>query len=319
MRLGTYARLGESRWRAALWRSDTELEDLEHALARWRAQDAGATLSADASDILAWITPEGRQVAGKLAQALADGHLAPQPIALSSVRHGPALPRPGKFIAVGRNYMNHVREGQKIWAARGKVVELPSFPAAFAKFNSAITAHGAYIVLPEGVTDVDYELELAFVIGKYAYRVPVEQALDYVAAYTVCNDVGARQIQRKEMESQIGLTMSKNFRSFAPLGPWLVTADEIPDPQALEMYLSVNGEERQRTSTADMIFPVAQLVSYWSQIGLEPGDLITTGTPAGVALAMPEPARYYLKPGDVVRATVEGIGTLENRVQAEPH
>jgi acylpyruvate hydrolase len=196
-------------------------------------------------------------------------------------------------------------------------VELPTFPAAFAKFASALTAHREPIVLPEGVADVDYELELAFVIGRPAYRVPVEQALRYVAGYTICNDVGARQIQRKEMESQIGLTLSKNFPTFAPMGPWLVTADEIPDPQALEIDLTVNGEGRQRSNTADMIFPVAQIVSYWSQLGLEPGDMFTTGTPSGVALAMPEPARYYLKPGDVVRATIERIGTLENTVVAE--
>jgi 2-keto-4-pentenoate hydratase/2-oxohepta-3-ene-1,7-dioic acid hydratase in catechol pathway len=114
--------------------------------------------------------------------------------------------------------MNHVREGQRIWARTWKGSRSADVPAAFAKFASSITAHGAPIVVPEDVVEVDYELELAFVIGQHAYRVPVDQALQYVAGYTVCNDVGARQIQRKEMESQIGLTLSKNFPTFAPLG-----------------------------------------------------------------------------------------------------
>lgn len=313
MRLGTYARAPGATWRAALFRGDDAVVDLAEAL----AAHGGAASTPAPCDIVSWITPQGQARAATLTAALDAGRLHVASIPLATVQLGPPLPNPGKFIAIGRNYMNHVREGQKIWAARGKVVELPTFPAAFAKFASAITPHGTPIVLPEGVADVDYELELAFVIGRPAYRVPVERALDYVAGYTICNDIGARQIQRKEMESQIGLTLSKNFATFAPLGPWLVTADAIGDPQALDISLAVNGEERQRSNTADMIFSVAQIVSYWSQLGLAPGDMFTTGTPAGVALAMPEPARYYLKPGDVVRATVERIGTLENPVVSE--
>ena len=317
MRLGTYAKADEREWRAALFHTDDEIVDLADALA---ASADGRALAAEVPNptyILSWITPEGQAVAARIAKALAADQLDVARIRLATVRHGPPVPNPGKFIAIGRNYMNHVREGQRIWAARGKVVEVPTFPAAFAKFASAITAHGTPIVVPDDVLDVDYELELAFVIGRPAYRVPVEQALQYVAGYTICNDVGARQIQRKEMESQIGLTLSKNFPSFAPLGPWLVTADEIGDPQALAIALTVNGEERQHSTTADMIFPVAQIVSYYSQLGLAPGDMFTTGTPAGVAVAMPEPSRYYLKPGDVVRATIERIGTLENVVIRE--
>ena len=317
MRLGTYAKAGEREWRAALFHTDDEIVDLADALA---ASADGRALAAEVpnpTDILSWITPEGQAVAARIAKALAADQLDVARIRLATVRHGPPVPNPGKFIAIGRNYMNHVREGQRLWAARGKVVEVPTFPAAFAKFASAITPHGTPIVVPEDVVDVDYELELAFVIGRPAYRVPVDQALEHVAGYTICNDVGARQIQRKEMESQIGLTLSKNFPTFAPLGPWLVTADEIGDPQTLEIDLTVNGEERQRSNTADMIFPVAQIVSYYSQLGLTPGDMFTTGTPAGVAVAMPEPSRYYLKPGDVVRPTIERIGTLENIVKRE--
>lgn len=322
MRLGTYSRPDRVQWRAAAFMADGKLLDLAQALqcakSGGQAELSVAEPWGDASDVHHWITPEGISLARAL-QAQADSSgFAEAVVLLSDVTHGPPMPRPGKFLAVGRNYMNHVKEGQKIWAARGKTVAIPTFPAAFVKFHSGIVAHGMPIVLPDGVENVDYELELALVIGRPAYRVPVESALDYVAGYTICNDVGARQIQRLEMEAQIGITLSKNFRSFAPVGPWLVTADEIPDPQNLDIWLTVNGEQRQKANTSDMIFPVAQLVSYWSQIGLEPGDMITTGTPSGVALAMPEPERYYLRHGDVVKASIAGIGELQNPVTQEP-
>ncbi|MES2977722.1 MAG: fumarylacetoacetate hydrolase family protein [Pseudomonadota bacterium] len=320
MRLGTFSLQPGQAWRAAVFVSDTHLVDLGAALEHMRNTQSGAVQDAatwrEPSDIRNWITPEGislaRALSAKAVLLVPDAFIPRQGTTL-----GPPMPQPGKFIAVGRNYMNHVKEGQAIWAARGKTVAIPTFPAAFVKFPSGIVAHGMPIVLPTGVENVDYELELALVIGRPAYRVPVASALDYVAGYTICNDVGARVIQRAEMEAQIGLTLSKNFRSFAPTGPWLVTADEIPDPQALNIWLSVNGEERQRANTSDMIFPIAQLVSYWSQIGLEPGDMITTGTPSGVALARAEPERYYLRNGDIVKACIEGIGELENPVVEE--
>ncbi len=321
MRLGTYSRPGLAQWRAAAFIEGDRLLDLSQALELARsARESGLSAAdawRDASSMDHWITPEGIALARALLVQADSPAFAKALVSLLEVTHGPPMPRPGKFLAIGRNYMNHVKESQKIWAARGKTIMVPTFPAAFVKFHSGITAHGTPIVLPEGVENVDYEVELALVIGRPAYRVPVESALDYVAGYTICNDIGARQIQRLEMEAQIGITLSKNFRSFAPIGPWLVTADEIPDPQALDISLTVNGEQRQKAHTSDMIFPVAQLVSYWSQIGLEPGDMITTGTPSGVALAMPEPERYYLKPGDVVKARIAGIGELVNPVEAE--
>lgn len=235
--------------------------------------------------------------------------------AQDDVRLGPPVLRPGKFIATGRNYGAHLKESQAIWAARGREVVGATFPTAFVKFASAIVANGEAIRIPPGVTGVDYEIELAVVIGKPAYNIDAAHALDCVAGYTICNDIGARHLQKQEMEHQIGLTLSKNFRTFAPLGPWLVTRDEVPDPQALELTLTVNGEVRQHASTADMIFDVRTLVAYWSRLGLAPGDVISTGTPSGVALARPDPDRYYLKPGDVVEATIERIGTLRSPVE----
>ena len=322
MLLGTYARQSSGPWRAAVFLDGgNSLVDLAQALDALPegAGSAGpeARAGVSATDPLFWLTPSGQDLAARVLAYAQTPARAAWRIPRASLVIGPPLPRPGKFIAIGRNYMNHVKEGQELWAARGRKVELPTFPAAFAKFSSAITGPEADIIVPANTRAVDYEIELAFVIGRRAFCVSEQEALSYVAGYTICNDIGAREIQRLEMESQIGITLSKNFPSFAPTGPWIVTADAIPDPQALTMELKVNGEQRQHSSTADMIFSVARIIAYWSQIGLEPGDMITTGTPSGVALARPEPEKYYLREGDLVEAEISGIGRLSNRVRAE--
>ncbi len=220
--------------------------------------------------------------------------------------------RPGKIVAVGRNYMDHVREGQEIWAKRGKTVEIPAFPSAFAKFPSSLSGPYDPVQIPAGLDDIDYEIELAVVIGRPALNVTVEVALDHVAGYCICNDLAARGIQRREMEAQIGITLAKNFPGFAPMGPWLTTADEIPDPQRLDLRLDVDGDVRQQANTSDMMFPVAELISYFSQVGLETGDILITGTPSGVALARPDPSRFYLRSGQVVTAWIQGLGEIRN-------
>jgi len=261
----------------------------------------------------AWLRPAGLAALRQLDQARQGKGLPPADPARWHL--APCVPNPGKIVAVGRNYMDHVREGQEIWAKRGKVVAIPEFPSAFAKYASSLTGPRDDIVRPAGLDDIDYEVELAVVIGRAALDVAAEAALDHVAGYAICNDVATRGIQRREMEAQIGITLAKNYPSFAPLGPWLTTADAVPDPQALEISLSVDGEMRQQASTRDMIFSVATLVAYWSKMGLYPGDVIITGTPSGVALARDEPAKYYLRPGQVVVARVEGLGELRNRVR----
>ena len=162
---------------------------------------------------------------------------------LASIRIGPPITRPSKFIAAGRNYGAHLRESQAIWAARGRKVEGATFPTAFVKFPSAIIATDECIVIPAKVEAVDYEIELVVVIGQAAHDVPLDAALDYVAGYTICNDVGARHIQKQEMEHQIGLVLSKNFPSFAPLGPWIVTADEIP--RSPNPFAQAHSEQRR--------------------------------------------------------------------------
>ncbi len=312
MKLGTIASPGTDLWRAAAYLPGNRVLNLA-AAAVVLGEPAGILVTGVENG--AWLGEEGRALARKILAA-SDPVLAPATYDLAAIRIGPPVPRPRSFIAAGRNYGDHLREGQRIWAERGKKVEKAEFPTAFVKLASAIIPHGDAIRIPEGVDCVDYEIELVAVIGKPAFGVSVARALDYVAGYTICNDVGARRIQRYEMEHQIGLTLSKNFPSFAPLGPWMTTADEIPDPQTLDIRMTVNGETRQHANTSDMIFAVADLVSYWSRVGLQPGDMITTGTPSGIALARPNPELFYLKPGDVAEAAIAGIGALRNPVEA---
>lgn len=312
MKLGTVAAPGADIWRAAAFMTDDTVLDLAAAAAL--VGESAAVFDAGVANG-SWLGDDGRALARRIAGAPRTS-LAPALHPIASLRIGPPVPHPRTFIAAGRNYGDHLREGQRIWAKRGKKVEKAEHPTAFIKLASAIVPHGAPIRIPRNVDCVDYEIELVAVIGRPAFEVPLEHALDYVAGYTICNDVGARRIQRFEMEHQIGLSLSKNFPSFAPLGPWMTTSDEIPDPQTLDIRMAVNGETRQQANTADMIFAVADLVSYWSRVGLRPGDMISTGTPSGIALARPNPELFYLKPGDVAEATISGIGTLRNPVAA---
>ncbi|MBI1385902.1 MAG: hypothetical protein GC150_13435 [Rhizobiales bacterium] len=322
MRLGTATTAGNPRREAVCQLADGRILRLAEAARLLRS--AGIAIDEAAAERLSsevesgrWLDESGRALARRIISAPPQ-NTAAAVVAADAVRIGPPVPAPAKFIATGRNYMDHLREGQEIWAKRGKTVVQSSFPTAFVKFASCIIADGERILIPPGVEKVDYEIELAVVIGRPTFNIGEAEALDHVAGYTICNDLGARAIQHAEMEHQIGIVMAKNQPTFAPLGPWLVTTDEIPDPQALALSLTVNGEERQRATTADMIFPVRKLVSYWSRIGLEPGDVIITGTPAGVAVARPDPAPFYLKAGDVVAAEIERIGTLINPVADAP-
>ncbi len=217
------------------------------------------------------------------------------------VRIEAPLTKPGKIFAVGHNYREHILEMGR---------QIPTHPVLFAKFANAITGPQDDIPFHPISEQLDYEAEFAFVIGKRAKNISEEDALDYVAGYSVANDVTYRDVQRRTLQWLQGKTVDGSL----PLGPWLVTADEIKDPQSLEMVLTVNGEERQRTNTANQVFTVKKLVSFLSQlVTLEPGDLIITGTPGGVIQAM-EP-QVWLKDGDVVRVEIEQVGVLENTVR----
>jgi 2-keto-4-pentenoate hydratase/2-oxohepta-3-ene-1,7-dioic acid hydratase in catechol pathway len=211
--------------------------------------------------------------------------------------------RPGKVVAIGLNYLDHVRETG---------MSAPERPLVFAKWPTSVIGPGEDIVVDPGLTErVDWEVELAAVIGATARNVPADRALEHVFGYTVANDVSARDVQFADGQ----WVRAKSFDTFCPLGPVIVTADEIPDPQALRLTTTVNGETVQDSSTSEMVFGVAELIAFCSRsFTLEPGDVLLTGTPWGCGEFM-EPRRS-LQPGDVVECAVEGIGPLRNEVRA---
>lgn len=216
---------------------------------------------------------------------------------------GPCVPQPGKIICVGLNYRNHARESK---------MEIPTIPVLFSKFQNAVAAPGEAVPLPSNAEKYDYEAELAVVIGRRARYVPEERALGYVLGYCCTNDVSERELQVKTSQWLLGKSLDK----FLPMGPYLVTANEAKDPQNWPVRCWLNGELRQNSNTADMIFPVAHLVSFISQyMTLEPGDLISTGTPEGVILGMPRP-RVWMKPGDTMTVEIGPLGRLTNPLVA---
>lgn len=220
----------------------------------------------------------------------------------SEVKIEAPVQKPGKIICVGHNFRKHIQEMGR---------EIPTHPVIFAKFANTIIGPEDDIPYYPISDQLDYEMEFAFVIGKQARNVSEEDALDYVAGYTIANDVTYRDIQRRTLQWLQGKTVDGSL----PLGPHLVTADEIGDPAGLEMVLKVNGEVRQSTNTDDFVFNVPKLVSFLSGLlTLEPGDLVLTGTPGGVGFAMNPP--QFLKDGDVVTIEIEKIGVLENKVKA---
>jgi 2-keto-4-pentenoate hydratase/2-oxohepta-3-ene-1,7-dioic acid hydratase in catechol pathway len=279
------------------------------------AEALGFSLDAGLADPFghAWLTPAGLNRLTELNRLLSPDLV--EALDLNQWRLTEPVPKPGKIIAVGRNYMDHVREGQEIWAKRGRKIETPEFPSAFAKFATSLCGPCDDIIIPTGMNDIDYEIELAVFIGTPALNVDEERALEHVAGYAICNDLAARGIQRREMEAQIGITLSKNFPTFAPMGPWFTSADVIGNPQTLQLTLEVEGDVRQDANTSDMIFSVARLISYWSRVGLECGDILITGTPSGVALAREEPQAYYLRSGQLVVARIEKLGEIRNRIR----
>lgn len=220
----------------------------------------------------------------------------------SQVKIGAPVLKPAKIFAVGHNYREHILEMGR---------ELPSHPVVFAKFGNTIIGPQDDIPFYPISEQLDYEAEFAFVIGKRAKNVPEEDALDYVAGYAIANDVTYRDIQRRTLQWLQGKTVDGSL----PMGPWMITSDELTDPSGLEMVLTVNGEERQRTNTANQVFSVQYLVSFLSNLAtLEPGDIVITGTPGGVIQAM-DP-QVWLKDGDLVRIEVDKVGVLENKVRA---
>jgi acylpyruvate hydrolase len=227
------------------------------------------------------------------------------------------VPRPGKIIAVGSNYKSHVTEAgpasKNLPAARA---EKHTWPAAFSKFPSVVIGHKDPIIYPRYTTQLDYEAELCVVIGKRCKDVAAADADDVIAGYTIANDVSLRDLQFAEMRRGL-ILLGKNFDTTSPMGPYLVTKDDIPDPQNLQIRCWVNGDLRQEDTTANMTFSVHELVSYFSRTTLEPGDIIATGTPAGVGIFSNSPETALLRVGDTIDIEIVPIGRLSNPVIAE--
>ncbi|GMA51058.1 hypothetical protein GCM10025857_24150 [Alicyclobacillus contaminans] len=215
----------------------------------------------------------------------------------------PPVPRGRKIVCVGLNYRKHVEETH---------LDAPSAPLLFSKFDNALTGHDAVVARPRQTTQLDYEAEIAVVMGRKARDVPESDALDYVLGLTLANDLSARDVQFASSQWLLG----KTYDGFCPIGPALVTLDECPDVHNIGLRCSVNGELRQNASTAQMIFSFETLIHYVSsQFTLEPGDVILTGTPDGVVLGQPEEERHWLQPGDEVVVEAEGLGRLRTVIE----
>lgn len=212
-------------------------------------------------------------------------------------------------VAGGRNFGKHREETMEYWKKQGANLHT-EFPMGFIKIAQSMVPTRATVRRPPETKWFDYEVEIAAVIGRNVERISEKDALSAVFGYTILNDLSARELQRKEMANQ-SILLGKNFPGLGPLGPWILTADEVPDPSVLELKLSVNGDLRQHASCADLIFSFPRMVAHWSLMGLGRGDLLTTGSPEGVAIAQPDPLPFYLQPGDVVHAEVPQIGVLE--------
>ena len=219
-----------------------------------------------------------------------------------NIVYAPCVTNPEKIICIGLNYLDHANESK---------MEIPLSPVVFSKFSNALAGNKQEILLPINAKQFDYEAELVIVIGKTAESVSRENAMSYIFGYTIGNDLSARDLQFRTGQWLLG----KTCNGFAPIGPYLVTADEV-NPSDLEISCRVNGELRQQGNTKNMIFDCAYIVSYLSQhMTLKPGDIIFTGTPAGVILGYPEEKRVWLKSGDEVSVSIEKIGTLINKLK----
>ncbi|MBW9088953.1 fumarylacetoacetate hydrolase family protein [Rhizobium wenxiniae] len=228
--------------------------------------------------------------------------LSTLPVVNDGVRLGSCVAKPGHFIAIGLNYVDHAHESN---------MPIPSEPVVFSKAPSSISGPTDDVVMPQGSEKSDWEVEIAMVIGTAAFNVSEADALDHVAGFCICNDVSERSYQIERGGQWI---KGKSLPTYGPVGPWLVTRDEIADVQNLGLWLDVNGERRQTGSTSSMIFSLAHIVSYLSRfMRLEPGDIITTGTPPGVGMGMKPPT--YLKRGDVMTLGIDGLGEQRQTVR----
>jgi 5-carboxymethyl-2-hydroxymuconate isomerase/acylpyruvate hydrolase len=233
----------------------------------------------------------------------------------AALAHLPPIADADKFLCVGKNYRSHLEELQRT----NLIKEIPDEPTAFVKLNSSLVGHRAHVVRPEGITRLDYEPELVFVIGRRAAGVKKNEAFRYVAGVTILNDLTDRDSQEREVRSGSRFWTGKNIAGFGPLGPELITLDEIADPYDLWMTCSVNRRLRMRVNTREQIWKLPDILEHFSRhIAIEPGDMFSTGAPGGVAVGKANAAELFLKPGDLVECGIEGIATLATTIVAPP-
>jgi 2-keto-4-pentenoate hydratase/2-oxohepta-3-ene-1,7-dioic acid hydratase in catechol pathway len=305
MKLLTYVpTTGESTPRVGAW-LDGDIVDLGAALLSSGVDPAGVPSSlrsmlALGADGLA-LAQRGMEAARRLA---VDDRVR---WTRGAVRLLPPIPDPHLFFCVGKNNKSHLDE-----LVRNQLIkEIPKEPTGFVKLNSAMVGDRASVARPRGITTLDYEPELTFVLGKRAFGVRAQDAREYLAGITVTNDLTAREIQKQEVASGTRFWTSKNMPGFGPVGPYLITLDEVGDPHDLWITCDVNGERRMRVHTGDMIFRIGAVLEHFTRwMPLEAGDLIAMGAPAGVAVGQPNADELYLEPGDTVEVAIEGFAPL---------
>lgn len=281
---------GERRYRIGAVTSDDEIADLTPSI---------LPMGLTASEILRCFDLD-RDFITPATEAINSGELPT--FHRREIAIGPPVPRPGKIICIGLNYRDHAEESG---------MPIPQSPIVFSKFGTCAIGTGEAIRIPTGSEQVDYEAELAFVIGRFSKNVPKENAMQHVFGYTNFNDVSARDFQFADGQWQRG----KSCDTFAPMGEFIATADEIRDPHDLRIQFRLNGKTLQDSSTAQLIFRIPELIEFLSKvITLEPGDVVATGTPPGVGFARKPPV--FMKPGDTAEVEIEGLGVLKNGVAA---
>jgi acylpyruvate hydrolase len=230
---------------------------------------------------------------------------------ISGIKFLPPIPDPSKFFCVGKNNKRHREE----LAANKMLTEVPNEPTGFIKLISTMSGDGDEVTKPADITMLDYEPELCYVVGKRAHGVKKADAMNYIAGFTLTNDVSAREIQQREVASGSRFWTAKNMPGFAPVGPWILTMDEVADTDNLWVTCDVNGKRRLRSNTSDYLYKIADVLEHFSRyVVFEPGDLIAMGAPSGVAVGQPNAAELYLQPGDDMVITFEGLMSLRTRI-----
>ncbi len=307
MRLVTFSRSNETAPRLGI-RVDDRVLDVATAASTAGLGDTPASMKAllagglDAMARMRHLSTSATQDAPRFAGSW---------LAASSITWLPPVPDADKFLCVGKNYRTHLAELQRT----NLIKEIPQEPTSFVKLNSCLVGTNAKVARPEGIVRLDYEPELVFVIGKRALGVKKADAFAHVAGVTILNDLTDRDSQEREVKSGSRFWTGKNIPGFGPLGPELITIDEIADPYDLWMTCAVNGIQRMRVNTRDQIWKLPDILEHFSRyIPIEPGDMFSTGAPGGVAVGKPNAAELYLKPGDVVECGIEGFATLRTTI-----